>query len=245
MARGVDGREIFADREDREKFLLTLGRVARESSATLLAYCLMGNHFHLALKTRTVPLSAFMQRILTSHSLSFNRKYGRTGHLFQARYKAVLCLDQAYLACLIRYIHMNPVRAGLAATPDRWPWSSYWEYRRQGRDGLIDAESDVPDLDVPPPADFQPWPESESDISAALTRTNAAPAVDIKHLALACLQGSPVSMDAVRSRSRRREISKVRRLIVRRGVLTGYTLTSIAQWLGIGLSSAQHYLEGQ
>jgi REP element-mobilizing transposase RayT len=243
MTRGVDGREIFIDRDDREKFLRVLGRVKEESHANLLAYCLMGNHFHLALKIGDVSLAVLMQRILTSHSLSFNSKYKRTGHLFQARYKAVLCADQAYLVSLIRYIHMNPVRAGLATSPDQWPWSSHKEYRRQGRNGLIDDESDIPDLDAPPPADFQPWPGKDSALSAVMLRTPTDQPGNIEDIANACLQGSAISMTSLRSKTRRREVTRIKRLVIQRGIGKGLPLTMIARWLGIGLSSAQHYLD--
>jgi REP element-mobilizing transposase RayT len=242
MARGVDGREIFLDREDREKFLRVVERVKEESHANLLAYCLMSNHFHVALKIDAVSLSKVMQRILTSHSLSFNLKYKRTGHLFQARYKAVLCHDQAYLVSLIRYIHMNPVRAGLTNSPDQWPWSSHAEYHRQGRNGLVDTESDIPDLDAPPPADFQPWPGQDSKLSAVMLRTPADQPQSIEDSANACLHGSGLTMDCLRSKTRRREVTRIKRLVIQRGIVNGHSLTAIARWLRIGLSSAQHYL---
>ncbi|MCR4295507.1 MAG: transposase, partial [Elusimicrobia bacterium] len=120
MAKGVDGRAIYTDDADRIGFLKSLNRIVNESGASVLAYCLMGNHFHLAIKVGAVPLSSVLQRILTSHALTFNIRHDRTGHLFQARYRSNLCLTDAYLTALIRYIHMNPVRAGLVSRPEDW-----------------------------------------------------------------------------------------------------------------------------
>ncbi len=158
MARGVDGREIFSDDQDRHHFMRILTHVFREMDAQRLAYCLMGNHFHLAVKVGITQLSILMQRILTSYSLSFNHRHVRTGHLFQARYKAVICLDNAYLAALIRYIHGNPVRAGLTKSPDLWRWSSYAEYIRSEKDGMIKSDGDLPTINIPDESSFNPWP---------------------------------------------------------------------------------------
>jgi REP element-mobilizing transposase RayT len=245
MARGVDGRDIFCDTADRIKFLNVLRRVAADSHAAILAYCLMDNHFHLALKVTEVPLSAIIQRILTSHSLSFNRKHARSGHLFQARYKSVLCTDQAYLITLIRYIHMNPVRAGVTTAPGLWPWSSYGEYRQENRDGLIESELDIPDLDDPIPSGFKPWPTMEIDSAEALLRTPVGDKQSLEELAGACLRGSSVTVNALRSKSRRRDVARYKRELIRRGIKDGHSLTTLSEWLGIGVSSVQHYLKAK
>ncbi|MDE2512164.1 MAG: transposase [Elusimicrobia bacterium] len=243
MARGVDGRTVFQDDEDRRFFLRTLKQVSEESSACLLAYCLMSNHFHLAIRIESVPLSLIMQRVLTSHSLTFNQKYDRTGHLFQARYKAVLCADTAQFTALIRYIHMNPVRAGITTKPALWPWSSYTDYLRRGRDGMIDSELDLPDLDAPLPKDFNPWPISANDNPTTILREPHFPSVSVDEIAAGCLEGSGVSADCLRSKSRRRTVTRIKHSLIEHGLKNGHTLTRLAQWLGISLSSAQHYLK--
>jgi len=89
---------------------------------------LMPNHFHLLLETTDRKLSEAMQVLLTRYARYFNRKYQRVGHLFQGRYKAILCQKDTYLLELVRYIHLNPVRAGLAEDPIEWDWSSYAAY---------------------------------------------------------------------------------------------------------------------
>lgn len=95
-----------------------------ETNTVILAYCLMPNHFHLAVKVSTVPLGRVMLRILTSYVNTFNNRHERTGHLFEARHKAKICLTDRYLLGLIRYIQMNPVRAKLVKNAEDWPWSS-------------------------------------------------------------------------------------------------------------------------
>src|SRR6185503_15252840 len=109
-----------------------------EMSCTILAYCLMGNHFHLAMRVGNIPLSRIMHRMLTTYAMAFNFRHDRTGHLFQARYKAILCLDDAYLLGLVRYIHLNPVRAGLVPKPENWPWSSHHLYAAGNSEDLVD-----------------------------------------------------------------------------------------------------------
>lgn len=245
MARGVDGREIFHDDEDRKFFLRVLYSVGRDSRSRLLAYCLMGNHFHIAIRIDAVPLSTVMQRILTSYSLSFNQKHVRTGHLFQARYKAVLCTGTAQLIALIRYIHMNPVRAALATQPSFWPWSSYAAYSQRGKDGMIDSEFDLPDIDVPPPPDFDPWSVSKNDDTTHLLRELPPRISSLDDLANNCLNGTDISVSCLRSRTRRRKVTRIKRSLIRRGLQQGHSLTKMARWLGIGLSSAQHYLAEQ
>lgn len=139
MARGVDGRQIFIDDRDRRDFLRIILALRSETQFSILAYCLMGNHFHFAARVGSTPLSHIIQRLLTKYVLGFNQRHDREGHLFQARYKAALCLNDAYLITLIRYIHMNPVRAGLTKAPEDWPWSSYSEYDGRTSPPLTDT----------------------------------------------------------------------------------------------------------
>lgn len=138
MSRGVDGREIFHDDGDRATFLRMLAQTKRAHAFHLFAYCLMGNHFHLLLEIEDSPLYSSMHHLLTRYSLYFNRRHLRQGHLFQSRYTAPNCRRDSYLENLLRYIHLNPVRAGLVDDPADWPWS--------GHRGLI-GPSDDPLLD--------------------------------------------------------------------------------------------------
>lgn len=102
------------DNQDRDDFLKRLGNIVTESGTLCYAWSLLPNHFHLLLKTGNVPVATVMRRLLTGYVIRFNGRHGRSGHLFQNRYKSILCQEDAYLKELIRYIHLNPVRAGLA-----------------------------------------------------------------------------------------------------------------------------------
>lgn len=219
MARGVDGRDIFADDRDRSIFMENLTRVVRESGSTLLAYCLMGNHFHLAVKVSDTPLSALIQRLLTNYVAAFNLRHERTGHLFQARYKAIVCLNESYLARLIYYIEMNPVRAGFVAQPHDWPWSS-----RSG--GLGDDDRD-----------FDPWQRSAVVIRGAAE--NDGPSLATIAMSIEIRGGVAVSDLCGDSSSRK--IVDARRLFTHEAVRAGHSYAAIARWLRIVPSSVSRY----
>lgn len=111
IVRGIEGRKIFKDNADRQSFLERLGDILNDSQTPCYAWALMENHFHLLLKTALTPIATIMRRLLTGYALYFNRRYGRRGHLFQNRYKSILCQQDNYLLELVRYIHLNPLRA--------------------------------------------------------------------------------------------------------------------------------------
>ena len=113
IVRGIDRRKIFLDDTDRDDFLNRLSVVLDDTQTACFAWALMPNHFHLLLRTGNAAISRVMQRILTGYVISFNRRHRRHGHLFQNRYKSILCQEDAYLLELVRYIHLNPLRAGL------------------------------------------------------------------------------------------------------------------------------------
>lgn len=113
IARGVARRKIFFDDKDRDDFLDRLGSLLKETGTSCYAWALLPNHFHLLLKTGTTSLSTVMRRLLTGYAVTFNKRHYRWGHLFQNRYKSILCQEDAYLQELTRYIHLNPLRAKL------------------------------------------------------------------------------------------------------------------------------------
>ncbi len=113
IARGINRKRIFNDDSDRRFFIDRLGVIIRETRTQCLAWALIPNHFHLLLKTGTVPIATVMKRLLTGYAMHYNRRHNRHGHLFQNRYKSILCQEDTYLKELIRYIHLNPVRAKL------------------------------------------------------------------------------------------------------------------------------------
>jgi len=113
IARGIDRRDIFKDDKDRDNFLERLGDILAKTQTFCFAWALIPNHFHLVLKTGATPISTVMRRLLTGYAVSFNRRHRRYGHLFQNRYKSILCQEDTYLLELVRYIHLNPLRAGI------------------------------------------------------------------------------------------------------------------------------------
>ena len=224
----------------------------KETSCTVLAYCLMGNHFHFALKVGGIPLSRVMHRLLTAHAMAFNFRHDRQGHLFQARYKAVLCIDDIYLIALTRYIHMNPVRAGLVANPDQWPWSSHLQYADKRADAFADARLffDVFNGSRATGRDyarwvngvdetFAPWPESESNSLSPLFREEWPDSETIDEIASDLF---PDDLIEIRSGSRRHDLSRKRLLLAEKALKNGHSLATIAGWMGRTPPALHHLL---
>jgi REP element-mobilizing transposase RayT len=139
MSRGVEGRDIFLDDLDRRTFCRMLSETKKSHGFQLFAYCLMGNHFHLLIRVGDSPLYSGMHQFLTRYSQHFNQRHHRKGHLFQSRYAAPLCRQESYLRILLRYIHLNPLRAGLVENPSEWIWSGHRELVGLTDDGLLDT----------------------------------------------------------------------------------------------------------
>ena len=128
IIRGIERRKIFRSDFDRADFLSRLSELILETKTDCFAWALMSNHVHLLLRTGLVPISVFMNRLLTGYAGWFNRKYRRHGQLFQNRYKSILCQEDLYLKELVRYIHLNPLRAGLVSSLselDKYPWCGH------------------------------------------------------------------------------------------------------------------------
>jgi REP-associated tyrosine transposase len=113
IARGIARKKVFDDDIDRDFFLERLAMVVRESQTQCFAWALIPNHFHLLFKTGATPIATVMKRLLTGYAMHYNRRHKRIGHLFQNRYKSILCQEDSYLLELVRYIHLNPLRAKL------------------------------------------------------------------------------------------------------------------------------------
>lgn len=133
MSRGNEQKEIFKSQRDREKFLEYLASASHRYGAVIQTFCLMSNHYHLLLETPEGNLPQIMRHINGAYTTYFNIKRKRSGHLFQGWYKAILVEADSYAAELSRYIHLNPVRVGLAEKPEDYPWSSYRSYVGKSR----------------------------------------------------------------------------------------------------------------
>ena len=115
IVRGIERRKIFYDDNDRDDFLDRLGFILTDTKTPCFAWALIPNHLHLLLRTGVTPIATVMRRLLTGYAVSFNRRHRRHGQLFQNRYKSILCQEDPYLLELVRYIHLNPLRAGLVS----------------------------------------------------------------------------------------------------------------------------------
>jgi len=125
ICRGIEQTEIFRDDADRDNFVERLGQVLSETDTPCYAWALIPNHFHLLLKTGNVPIANVMRKLLTGYAVTFNRRHRRAGHLFQNRYKSILCQEESYLLELVRYLHLNPLRASLVNSMRQLDWYKY------------------------------------------------------------------------------------------------------------------------
>jgi len=134
LSRGNERRDIFHDDRDRLTFLDVIAEMADQYHVDVFAYTLMTNHYHILLRTNGANLSKSMQWLALTYTRQFNNRHGRSGHLFQGRFKSIIVENDAYLMRLSCYIHRNPLRAGIVARLVDYPWSSYKAYAYGGKD---------------------------------------------------------------------------------------------------------------
>lgn len=128
MVRGIEGCPIFLDDQDRQDFVSRISELVETTGTKVLAWTLMDNHLHLLILSGSQGISKLMRCLLTGHAVRYNLKYHRSGHLFQNRYKSIVCEEDPYLLELVRYIHLNPLRAGIVKgieELDRYPWCGH------------------------------------------------------------------------------------------------------------------------
>ncbi len=143
MVRGINKAAIFRDDEDKSRFLERLGQNVTEGKCTVYAWVLMSNHVHILFKSGKEGISSVMRRLLTWYAQYYNRRHHRTGHLFENRYKSVLCEEDNYLLALVRYIHLNPLRAKIVKTVeelDRYPWSGHRDIAGKSKKPWMDTD---------------------------------------------------------------------------------------------------------
>jgi len=128
IVRGIEKRKIVNDDTDREDFVTRMGTIALDTKTSIYAWALMTNHAHILLRSSSVGLPTFMRRLLSGYAISYNLRHKRYGHLFQNRYKSIICEEDTYFRELVRYIHLNPLRAGMVetvATLERYRWCGH------------------------------------------------------------------------------------------------------------------------
>ena len=127
--RGIDGLQIFVAPENYEYLLRRAKRLLRELALTMLAYCLMSTHYHFVLRQDgDIPISRFVQRLFGAYTQVYNQQQGRSGPLFEGRFRHVRVDRDEYAVHLCRYVHLNPVKAGLVDRPEQWVYSNYLEW---------------------------------------------------------------------------------------------------------------------
>jgi putative transposase len=142
MIRGINWQDIFHDDEDRQRFLNTLQKVKDVGQCEIYGYCLMDNHAHLMLKEKKDSLSQIMKRLGTSYVYWHNKKYERSGHLFQDRFKSENVEDNSTFLSVLRHIHQNPLTAQMVKDMNEYVWSSYSSYTKPAKKGtgLVDRQ---------------------------------------------------------------------------------------------------------
>jgi len=142
MVRGINKSAIFKDDQDKVRFLQRLDENVSKAGASIYAWVLMDTHVHILFKSGELGISAVMRKLLTWYAQYFNRRHKRTGHLFENRYKSILCDEDNYLLALVRYIHLNPVRANIVTTMEQlndYKWSGHWQIMENAGGSWMDT----------------------------------------------------------------------------------------------------------
>ncbi len=143
MGRGIERRKILLNDIDRNDFIDRLSVLAQDGAMEIYAWDLMPNHFHLLCKTKNLPLASSMRRLLTGYVVNFNKRHRKYGHLFQNRNKSIVCQEDVYLKELVRYIHLNLLRAGLVKDLkelNRNPWSGHSALAGKVKRGMVEHQ---------------------------------------------------------------------------------------------------------
>jgi len=132
IVRGIERRRIFSDDQHRDNFIERLGDIVTDTKTFCFAWALIPNHAHILLRTGQTGLATVMRRLLTGYAVSYNRRHRRHKHLFQNRYKSILCQEDIYLLELVRYIHLNPLQAKIVISP-----TEFDKYSHSGHSALM------------------------------------------------------------------------------------------------------------
>src|SRR5262245_42095554 len=266
MARGNNGQAVFRRAADYEAFLPTLQTTRPRYPFALYAYVLMPNHVHLLLEVGRASTGRVMQALLTGYARRFNRVHRHRGHVFQGRYKAILCERDRYLLALVRYIHLNPVRAGLVKRSSDWRWSGHGEYLGREQRGLIEPGPVQGHFSTPAqyeafvregmkegyqaewhPSESAPFLGTEQFVKRVAKRQASSsvrhrPALEVLWQEAAAHGG--LSGEALRSGGRSRRVVEARDGFIRRAVFeAGYRAVTVASFIGCHASNISRALQ--
>ncbi|MBI5594873.1 MAG: transposase [Elusimicrobia bacterium] len=251
VAHAVDGALVFEDDEERWKFLEIVRKVKGRRPFLLFALCLMSTHLHLLIRTGDSSMEDIMRDILGTYARWCNKKRGRRGHLFADRNKQMLCTNDGYLLELLRYIHMNPVDAGLCAGPADWLWSSHRVYLGADDGGLVDTEWVLSlfhpeparareafaafvvdrarlkeDPFSPPPGRMPVWTELP-----VVDQGDVRPPIPIEELCTQMCREAGIAEIILRGRQESASVCGMRHEFVRRAAMQGHPPRKIAEFL--------------
>ncbi len=259
-ARGVDKRKIFNNAADYETMLEFTALVHRQENAKLLAFALMPNHLHFLIRVLSTELFKIMQRILTRYAIYFNNQNERSGHLFQGRYKPMLCMDDTYFKNIIRYIHQNPLRAGLESKIGDWPWTSHRDYLGLSADPVADVNYGLSFFSDEKKSALERYrllmnetdPETITNHDSIvplseklvfLQRSVSHETETIETIASTVAAKTHIPSKLIASGSRRRKIVEAKRIFALEAVLAGHKSPEIAQFLGCTISNVCRLLD--
>jgi putative transposase len=260
MQRGNNRENIFQSDKDKNFFMIQLGETKLKFGFQLYGYALLDNHYHLLLQTNEIPLSKIMQRQNSLYSRYFNRVHERTGHLFGLRYKAALVQDESYLFAVLRYIHWNPVKAGLSNKAAGYRWSSDSDYRHS-RSDLVDIDFIYDSISTDRQFAINEYLRLIQDDAvksydkmhaigdgAFLQSVKQAGGVTGKEKAnldelLQNVAGSREVYDEIKSGSRRRELVRLKNEYIRKAYEEGYNYREIADSINISRAAVSKLIK--
>jgi len=256
IARGNNGEYVLKEDEDKKKYIETIKKYKERFKFSIYAYCIMDNHIHLLIEVSDTPLSKIMQGIQQVYTQDYNRKNKRTGHVFQQRYKAIVCNKDGYLLHLTKYIHKNPVEAN--KTKDvNYEWSSYREYMR-GKNDLIDVNFVLKILSnnkTKAIEEYKKYVNDEMDdieqceyeVKEAQTgNIDREEKIELDALITEILEQEKISLEEIKARTRQQRISDIRKIIILLAIKhCKTTSTELAKKLNLQVSMVSKIKAGE
>ncbi|MBE0465749.1 MAG: transposase [Candidatus Desulforudis sp.] len=249
LARGNNKAEVFHHPDDYRSYLSILDTFGQKLGVLLHAYVLMPNHVHLVVQVGTLPLSKFMQRVQQTYTQAFNQRHSRVGHVFQGRFKAFLVEDDSYLLALIRYIHLNPVRAGITVDPEDYPWTSHHHYTKGSGPGRVHTAfvleflaswgvNSLRELDLLPGTPAGPDAANRPELPAAVPPDNTLIASQFTAILGAVARATAVKPASITGSGRDRATCRARHLLIYYAIhKADFGLSTISKLLNCSLAA--------